>query len=214
TLPACPNVLDYEFFDMVPPGNTVDNIPTTGALGRGQIGNFNVGSLQNTVDPGDADSFSIRYTGYIQISTAGSYTFFTTSDDGSKLYIDGEEVVDNDGDHGSQERSGTVTLTKGLHPIQVLFYENGGGEILEVRYSGPAIGKQLLPFTILSSDCVAPITDPGECESALTGPELVLNGDFASWYFNGWTGGGDKWQEPIVVPEYAFFEQYGSGSET
>lgn len=207
TLPGCPNVLDYEFYDLVPPGNTVDNIPTTGMLGRGQIGNFNVAALQNMVDPGDTDTFSIRYTGYIQIATAGSYTFYTTSDDGSKLYINGVQVVNNDGDHGSQERSETVTLTKGLHPIMVLFYENGGGEVLEVRYQGPGISKREIPFSILYSDCAAPIvpTDPGNCD------DLVFNGDFSSWYFDGWTGGGDKWQNPTG---YAFFENYGSGSET
>lgn len=157
--PSCTNVLDYEFYDGTPAGNTVDNIPTTGALGSGQIGNFNVNTLQNTVDPGDADSFAIRYTGYIQIATAGSYTFFTTSDDGSKLFIDGTQIVNNDGDHGAQERQGTVSLTSGLHEIQILFCENGGGQVLEVRYQGPSIAKQLLPFSILSSDCTAAIVD-------------------------------------------------------
>lgn len=157
--PSCINVLDYEFYDGTPAGNTVDNIPTTGALGSGQIGNFNVNTLQNTVDPGDTDSFAIRYTGYIQIATAGSYTFFTTSDDGSKLFIDGTQIVNNDGDHGAQERQGTVSLTSGLHEIQILFYENGGGQVLEVRYQGPSIAKQLLPFSILSSDCTAAIVD-------------------------------------------------------
>ncbi len=159
TPPTCSNTLDYEFYDGVPSGNTVNNIPTTGALSTGQIANFNVGTLQNTVDPGDTDTFSIRYTGYIQIATAGSYTFYTTSDDGSKLYIDGTQIVNNDGDHGSQERSGSVTLTAGFHQIQVLFYENGGGEVLEVRYQGPSISKQLIPFSILFGDCAAPLLD-------------------------------------------------------
>src|SRR5690606_16193297 len=79
--------------------------------------------------------------------------------DGSKLYIDGTQIVNNDGDHGSQERSGSVTLTAGFHQIQVLFYENGGGEALEVRYQGPSISKQLIPFSILFGDCAAPLLD-------------------------------------------------------
>lgn len=132
TAPPCFNDLDYEFYDLVPPGNTVDNIPTTGAMGTGQIGTFDVNTLQNTEDPGDSDAFAIRYSGYLEIIAAGSYTFYTTSEDGSKLFINGSEIVDNDGDHGSRERQGTVVLTTGLHAFEVLFYENGGGQTLYV----------------------------------------------------------------------------------
>ena len=157
--PTCSNVLDYEFYDGTPAGNTVDNISTSGALGQGQIANFNVAALQNAVDPGDTNSFGIRYNGYIQIATAGSYTFYTNSDDGSKLFIDGVQIVNNDGDHGSQERSGTVTLNSGLHTIRILFYENGGGQSLTVQYQGPSIAKQNIPFSIMYSDCIVPAID-------------------------------------------------------
>ncbi|EIJ39767.1 PA14 domain-containing protein [Galbibacter orientalis DSM 19592] len=151
--PPCSGVLDYEFYEGVPSGNTVDNIPTSGSLGMGQIGNFDVGALQNTIDPGDADTYSIRYRGYINITTAGNYTFYTTSDDGSKLYINGTQVVSNDGNHGSQERSGGVWLPSGKHSIQILFYENGGSSNLSVSYAGPSINKRPLPFSILSGLC-------------------------------------------------------------
>ena len=110
TLPLCSGEVDFEFYDSVPSGNTVDNIPTSGALGTGVFTSFDVDALQNQEDPGDTNTFSIRYVGYIQIDTPGSYTFYTSSDDGSKLYIDGTEIVGNDGLHGMQERSGTVSL--------------------------------------------------------------------------------------------------------
>lgn len=159
TLPFCSGEVDFEFYDSVPSGNTVDNIPTTGALGTGTYTSFDVDALQNQEDPGDTDSFSIRYDGYIQINTAGSYTFYTSSDDGSKLFIDGSEVVDNDGNHGTQERSGSISLTTGLHDIRVLFFENGGGENLTVQYQGPSISKQNIPFSVLYSNCSAPVAD-------------------------------------------------------
>lgn len=158
-LPACGNQVDYEFYDGTPSGSTVDNIPTSGGLSYGQINTFNVNTLQNTVDPGDTDRFGIRYNGYVQINTAGSYTFYTSSDDGSKLFIDNVEIVDNDGNHGNQERSGTVTLTTGLHAIRVLFFENGGNQILTVSYQGPSISKQNIPFSILYSDCSTESSD-------------------------------------------------------
>lgn len=236
TAPGCANVLDYEFYDGVPSGNTVNNIPTTGALSIGQVGNFNVATLQNAVDPGDADSFSIRYKGYIQIATADNYTFFTSSDDGSKLYIDDVQIVNNDNDHGTQESQGSVALTTGFHKISVLFFENGGGEVLETRYQSASMAKQIIPFTLFSSDCAVAIIDTDadgipnssdvdddndgildtiECANAgpINGTNLVFNGDFTSWYLDGWTGGGNKWQEPDPGV-YAFFEDYSSGSET
>ncbi|WP_159076436.1 PA14 domain-containing protein [Flagellimonas amoyensis] len=155
----CNGEVDFQFYDSSPSGSTVDNIPTSGYQSNGTISTFNVSTLQNQEDPGDADNFSIRYTGYIQIDTPGSYTFYTTSDDGSKLYIDGTQVVNNDGAHGSQERSGTITLTSGLHDITVLFFENGGSENLSVQYQGPSISKQSIPFSKLYSNCSVSLPD-------------------------------------------------------
>ncbi len=147
--------LNYEFYDLEPSGNSVDNIPTVGALSTGTVTEFNVGNLQNAVDPGDADDYSIRYTGFISISTSETYTFYTSSDDGSKLFINGSEIVDNDGDHGTQERSGTIALTPGSYALTVLFYEDGGGANLSVSYSSASITKTTIPFTVLSTggDC-------------------------------------------------------------
>jgi len=149
----CNGEVDFEFYDGTPSGNTVDNIPTSGFLGSGSYTSFDVDALQNQEDPGDSDSFGIRYSGFIQIDTPGTYTFYTTSDDGSKLFINGTEVVDNDGLHGSRERSGNISLTAGLHDITVLFFENGGGETLTVQYQGPSISKQQIPFSKLYSTC-------------------------------------------------------------
>ncbi|MGO4913402.1 cadherin-like domain-containing protein, partial [Leeuwenhoekiella sp. W20_SRS_FM14] len=146
----CIASVSYEFYDLVPAGLTVDNIPTSGALATGTVGNFDVNSLQNTVDPGDTDTYAIRYTGLVNIATADTYTFFTNSDDGSKLIINGIEVVNNDGDHGPREASGAINLNAGLYPITVLFYENGGGAVLTVSYQSSTISKTALPFSILS----------------------------------------------------------------
>lgn len=149
-LSACTGSLNFEFYDLVPSGNTVDNIPTTGALSTGAVSSFDVDALQASEDPGDAETFSVRFDGYIFIGTSGTYTFYTNSDDGSKIYIDGTEVVNNDGLHAVVEASGIISLTPGFHTIEVLFYENTGGQFLSVEYSGPSIARQNLPFSILS----------------------------------------------------------------
>ena len=75
--------------------------------------------------------------------------FFTDSDDGSRLYIGEELVVDNDGLHGMEERVGAIALAGGLHPIRVVYFEKTGGDDLKVRYKGPGIDKQPIPEDLL-----------------------------------------------------------------
>ena len=71
---------------------------------------------------GGLGSFSVRYTGFIEIETQGDYTFYTTSDDGSKLYIDGIQVVNNDGYHSENVESGKISLSPGYHSIKAVSY--------------------------------------------------------------------------------------------
>ena len=90
-------------------------------------------------------TFGLMYTTYIQIDKAGEYHFYLLSDDGSKMYIDGSKVVDNDGGHGLIEKEGTVKLTEGRHPLTIEFYNNIGGFWIEAFYKGPGIVKQIIP---------------------------------------------------------------------
>jgi alpha-L-fucosidase len=79
-----------------------------------------------------ADKFAFEFTGYIYIQSDAVYTFYTRSDDGSKLFIGDEEIVDNDGDHGTVEKSGKAALKKGYHKIRVVYFDSGGGNELRV----------------------------------------------------------------------------------
>ncbi|MEP7318840.1 MAG: alpha-L-fucosidase, partial [Panacibacter sp.] len=78
------------------------------------------------------DKFAFAFDGYIKINSDGIYNFFTLSDDGSKLFIDGIETVNNDGEHGSVEISGKAALKKGLHKIRIVYFDSGGGNELKV----------------------------------------------------------------------------------
>ncbi len=97
------------------------------------------------------DAFGLTYAGYIKISEDGIYTFYTSSDDGSGLYINDKMVVDNDGNHGMVERKGEVALRKGHHKFALTYFENGGGEGLEVRIQGPSIEKGEIASSMLFS---------------------------------------------------------------
>ncbi len=78
------------------------------------------------------DKFAFEFSGIIKIDKDAVYNFFTASDDGSKLFIDDIEVVDNDGDHGTVEKSGRAALKKGFHKIKVLYFDSGGDNELKV----------------------------------------------------------------------------------
>lgn len=96
------------------------------------------------------EAFGFMFDGFVSVPEDGEYTFFTKSDDGSRLYINGDLVVRNDGTHGAVEESGRVRLTKGHHPIRVTYYELNGGEELEVSWAGPTFQKQIIPGGVLS----------------------------------------------------------------
>jgi RHS repeat-associated protein len=87
----------------------------------------------------DTSTFGIRFTGYISITTGGQYTFYTNSDDGSRLYLGDTLVVDNDGLRllTPIERSGAVNLKAGTHAITVIFFRGLAGSVFTVSYQGP-----------------------------------------------------------------------------
>jgi len=72
----------------------------------------------------------LKFNGYIFIPETGNYTFSTLSDDGSKLFIDNELIVDNDGIHWANEDYGAVKLEKGFHKINISYFDLTGGTIL------------------------------------------------------------------------------------
>jgi alpha-L-fucosidase len=91
----------------------------------------------------------IEFTGYIRIPKDGVYAFTTESDDGSRLYIGGNLVVDNDGLHGMRARRGVIALGAGLHPIRVGVFNKTGGDGLAVTWQGPGFGRQPVPASAL-----------------------------------------------------------------
>ena len=104
------------------------------------------------------DRFAAVFTGRVKIYQAGSYDFFTTSDDGSHLFVDGSMVVDNGGLHGSEEKQGAVELSAGFHSVKVDFFENSGGAELRVRYRGPDTKGEKLEIDAL----LGPASPEGE----------------------------------------------------
>jgi hypothetical protein len=94
--------------------------------------------------PEKKENFAQRYTGFIIISNKGDYTFSLRSDDGSKLWIDNKEVVNNDGLHGMKTVEGKVSgMIEGQHSLRVEFFQKGGGAGLEFKYKGADTDGQM-----------------------------------------------------------------------
>ncbi|MBN2513590.1 MAG: GH92 family glycosyl hydrolase [Sedimentisphaerales bacterium] len=98
---------------------------------RGQCDGFDISVAKR------GDGFGLEFTGYYKAPEDGFYQFWTQSDDGSRLFIDSELVVDSDGPHSAQFAGGFVALKKGYHPIKVLYFEGSVDEVLEVHVTRP-----------------------------------------------------------------------------
>ncbi len=127
-----------------------------------RIINFNT-AFGTVYEGGPSDYFAARYEGEFDVDTAGNHTFFLNSDDGSRLLIDGQVVINNDGRHGAIEEQVTLNLSAGSHTIEVLYFEAGGTALLDLDWSGPGFGRSQMEFEV--TDPVA--TDDQE------GPLLV-----------------------------------------
>ncbi|MDT0403450.1 MULTISPECIES: family 16 glycoside hydrolase [Streptomyces] len=120
------------------------------------------------------DNFVTQVTGNVHAPANGSYTFRLSSDDGSRLLIDGQVVIDHDGLHGAEPKDGTVQLTEGMHSLRIDHFERGGDQVLNLAWRPPgAEGFATVPNSALSTDAgVVRVTAPGrkECEGFRDSP--------------------------------------------
>jgi subtilisin family serine protease len=138
--------------------------PTVSTTGDGLVGSYyngvNFNTLRNTktdrtIDfnwgsgaPSNVnrDNFSVRWEGFIRPQYSQLYTFFLYSDDGSRLYINDQLVVNHWSDHGASEKSGTIQLTAGVnYAIRVEYYERSSGAVMRLSWSSPSQSKQVVP---------------------------------------------------------------------
>jgi hypothetical protein len=125
--------LAYDYFERF--FVTTDDLDISKPLNSGFTDLFSIkNALKDTY-------FGYRYHGYIDVPKDGIYNFFLISNDGSKLYIDGQELIENDANHGAVEEPGSVGLKAGLHKILVKYFQCGGGKALKVSWSGPGMEK-------------------------------------------------------------------------
>jgi mono/diheme cytochrome c family protein len=138
--------------------------PVTSGLSSG----FDVGVRKRN------DNFALVFTGFLQIPIDGDFRFFLGSDDGSRLQIDGEDVIVNDGIHPHTVKGDQRRLSKGVHRIRVEYFEKGGEESLTVEVEGPGLPRQPLASIVTVTE-EAPEAEAG-AEAFVLNEQLVAKG--------------------------------------
>lgn len=109
-----------------------------------------ISSSIGLLEPHADEHFGFHFKGFLSVPLNGLYTFWTSSDDGSRLSIDGTAVVHNGGLHAFGEASGQIRLSAGRHAIEIGYFEETGQEGLEVTWQGPDFERAELPAVALS----------------------------------------------------------------
>ncbi|MHC4643258.1 MAG: PA14 domain-containing protein, partial [Planctomycetota bacterium] len=123
--------------------------------------NWGSGAIPGTHSPDpliNVDYFAIKWVGHVECPVDADYTFYTTTDDGARLFINGVQILPIAAwqQQGMTEWSGSVVLSAGLHDIEMHYEEGNGGAGAQLRWSAipsnpadDAINKQIIPAVYL-----------------------------------------------------------------
>ncbi|MEO0530725.1 MAG: PA14 domain-containing protein, partial [Planctomycetota bacterium] len=103
------------------------------------------------------NNFSVRWSGEVQPLYSETYTFETRTDDGVRLWVNGQQIINQWVDQSPTTHTGTITLQAGVkYDIRMDYYENGGGAVAELRWSSASQAKEIIPSEQLYSELVIP----------------------------------------------------------
>jgi RHS repeat-associated protein len=104
---------------------------------------WGVGSPDSSIG---VDTFTTRWTGKVEPQYSQTYTFYTQTDDGVRLWVNGQLIIDKWIDQGPTEWSGQIALNAGQrYDIRMDFYENGGGALATLSWASGSQSKQIIP---------------------------------------------------------------------
>ena len=109
--------------------------------------NFEAKDGQGFKDLQGREFFAVIWTGTLRVPVTGKVTFYLKSDDGSRFFLDGKELINNDGKHRMDEDSATQDLTAGDHEFRIEYFQNKdkAGCVLSWKYDG--VEKHVVPPT-------------------------------------------------------------------
>jgi PA14 domain-containing protein/Big-like domain-containing protein/carbohydrate binding protein with CBM6 domain/fibronectin type III domain protein/strictosidine synthase-like protein len=122
-----------------------------------------------------ADTFSVRWTGQVQARFSQTYTFYTTSDDGVRLWVNGVQIINNWTNHSSTENSGTIALVANQkYDILMEYYENTGSAVAKLSWSSASQAKQIIPQIQLYPAVTVPAAPSNLTATAVSSGQINL----------------------------------------
>lgn len=111
--------------------------------------NWGSGSPATQISP---ETYSAVWTGYVIPRYSQTYTFYTTTDDGVRLWVNGQRIINYWYNQSATERSGSITLTAGQkYSIRMEYFENSGNAVAQLRWKSSSQAKEIIPQSVLYS---------------------------------------------------------------
>lgn len=177
-----------------------DNVDFTGAsLGRIDA-TVNFDWKGGTPAPHiSSDTFSVRWTGQVLANYSQSYTFSTVSDDGVRLWVNGQAIINAWSAHAAREDSATIPLSAGVkYDIKLEYFNNYGGSVAQLSWASASQAKQIIPqsqlFSAAGTTTPPPVTSSGSLQVSSNGRYLV-NADGSPFFYMADTA----WQMPAKL---------------
>jgi hypothetical protein len=134
---------DYYSFQLA----TFQNSPTLTRIDPTVNFDFGTGSPDPIIS---VDTFTVRWNGQVQPFYSQTYTFYTTTDDGVRLWVNGQPIINSWINQSATERSGTIALNAAQkYDILMEYFENTGSAVAKLSWSSPSQFKQIIPQTQL-----------------------------------------------------------------
>jgi hypothetical protein len=138
--------LKFEYFQLEEPIYSTSSILKLKPNTIGNIANFEFPYEDKKL----ATNFGLIFSGYIEVPKEGIYTFSIISNDGSKLFIGDQLVVNNEETRGDFEKEGDIALQAGKHKIQLKYFQSGGGKALKIFIRSSELEKVEIGDSLLS----------------------------------------------------------------
>jgi hypothetical protein len=127
------------------------NITNRTLLSTGTVNTVGLTTSSGAGLPTRSDGFIVRFYGYINIPTAGLYSFGGQADDGIRIKINNISVVNSWIESGGAFREGSINLSAGVVLVEVMYYENSGGQMVNFQWYMNN-SWQIVPTTVLATD--------------------------------------------------------------
>lgn len=173
----------YNYYDLAVSPSNLAGAGFTLNGGRDNTNTVTSTGFTQDLDPANFDSgdnYALKFETTLTITTAGTYTFQTRSDDGSQLFLDGVQIVNNDGLHSAiTVTSAGQVLSAGTYTLEATFFERTGGNVMEVNMSGPDTGNVYVDLGAYAGVTYQTVTNANGADTLYggDGDDILFGGD-------------------------------------